>query len=72
MNLRHVMQRPYQAERNPLSRIDLYGRDICLGLMAGLSSLLPNLPRMGVGLARTMLSLFWPGTSLRRGTPGLS
>jgi hypothetical protein len=56
--LRYVMQRPYQAERNPLSRIDLRGGDICLGLMAALSSPLPNLPRMGVGLARTMLSPF--------------
>jgi hypothetical protein len=55
--LRHVMQRPYQAERNPLSRIDLCGRDICLSLMEALSSLLPNLPRMGVVLTRTMLSL---------------
>jgi hypothetical protein len=52
------MQRPYQAERNPLLRINLYNRDICLSLIEVLLSLFPNLPRIGVVLTQIMLAYF--------------
>ena len=55
---RCILQRPYRAGRNHLSRIDPRGRHIFLSFIEALSSLLPNLPHVRVALTRTMLSPF--------------